>query len=194
MAAIPRAPEKTKNLERVDEQRRTLRVGPFEEGQRAEHIIDVVKQAATERNVDVQGIFAYGRNYATYAGIRFSSEKCIWDFLKQNKDNNFWMIEGEKVYSNTVHKYNSEDDEPKLLALRKFVRAVYQVHDLKGEADVAAKSIDANYKADIVEYCGVVIAKWLYKTDTLKIFDSQYTEDFEELMEQAHNKRKEMEL
>eukprot|EP00929_Paragymnodinium_shiwhaense_P117152 TRINITY_DN87417_c0_g1_i1.p1 TRINITY_DN87417_c0_g1~~TRINITY_DN87417_c0_g1_i1.p1 ORF type:complete len:214 (+),score=28.87 TRINITY_DN87417_c0_g1_i1:80-643(+) len=152
---------------------------------RAENVIEAVIEHASLKQVGLQEVFAYGRTSATFAGIRFTTEQHMRQFLMDNKGADYWVTNGGKIFFNIAHKLNDETEPPKLPAMRKFVRAVCEYHGPHDIDEEVANLTDVRYKAGLVNLRGDIIAKWSYKADAFGVRDTKYKDDFDELMKEA---------
>ena len=133
-----------------DEKRRTITFGKFAEDTKSEYIIETVEKLIENFKQDIEdnGIFAYGKKFATMGAVRFKTEEAMWTYLKHENTSKCMNIDGHTLYMNRATKGTS-DDQARTKAVRKLVRAII---DEEGGGAHTRTKIDTNYRRGIVWY------------------------------------------
>ena len=127
-----------------DERRRTITFGRFAEDTKSEHVIKTVEKLIENFKQDIEdnGIFAYGKKFATMCAVRFKTEEAMWMYLKHENTSKRMNIDGHTLHVNRATKGTS-DDQARTKAVRKLVRAI--IEEEGGSAQTNTK-IDTNHR------------------------------------------------
>ena len=106
-----------------DEKNRTITFGRFAEDTKSEYIIETVEKLIENFKQDIEdnGIFAYGKKFATMGAVRLKTEEAMWMYLKHENTSKRMNIDGHTLYANRATKGTS-DDQARTKAVRKLVR------------------------------------------------------------------------
>ena len=132
-----------------DKKRRTITFGRFAEDTKSEYIIETVEKLIENFKQDIEdnGIFAYGKKFATMGAVRFKTEEAMWMYLKHENTSKCMNIDGHMLYVNRATKGTS-DDQARTKAVRKLVRAI--IEEEGGNALTTKAKIDTNYRRETV--------------------------------------------
>lgn len=164
-----------------DEKQRTLTFGNFQEDTKNEHIIDVIKEKvdAVKQDLDQNGIFAFGKRFATRGAARFKTEDAMLSFLRRDDTKVNFVVDGHRIYMNRDIR-KSPDEEGRNKAVRKLVRAI--IEEEGGDGKITKENIDADYHKGIVRYKGIRVGEYLAGTMDLKGEAIKLRPRFDELM------------
>lgn len=166
---------------REEESKRTLKIDPFSEYVNADGAVEFVT-ASTDSSYQIEEVSAYGKKNVRHAGLRFSGGNEMWKFSKNNKGENYLWHQGGKVYINTAH--NFDEDPDMIYAVKKVVRAIYEVEQEVGtrDEDAVRTLLDAKYKSGIVVFNKKEMAKWSKTKQERAIIAQGYSTKLNELM------------
>ena len=113
--------------EQDDEKRRTITLGKFPEDTKSEYIIETIEKLIENFKQDIEdnGIFAYGKKFATMGAVRFKTEEAMWTYLKHDNTSKCMNTDGHTLYVNRAEQGTS-DDQARTKAVRKLVRAIIE--------------------------------------------------------------------
>ena len=108
-------------------------------------------------DLDENGVFAYGKKFATRGAARFKTEDAMWSYLKKDDTEVRFEIEGHRIYINRDVRKTPED-EARDKAVRKLVRAI--IEEAGGDGNAVKKLIDADYRQGIVRHKDVRVGEF----------------------------------
>ena len=164
-----------------DERRRTITFGRFAEDTKSEYIIETVEKLIDNFKQDIEdnGIFAYGKKFATMGAVRFKTEEAMWMYLKHENTSKRMNVDGHMLYVNRATKGTS-DDQARTKAVRKLVRAI--IEEEGGSAQTKTK-IDTNDRRGIVWYHDVRMGDFKDGQMELTNNGAKFGTKFKKLME-----------
>jgi hypothetical protein len=169
------------DTKREEEKKRTITFGDFPEDTKSEYIVSALSQklAALRADLDTDGIFAYGRKFATRGGARFKTEAAMWSYLRDKGTERKFDIDGHTIYMNRDFR-NSAEDEHRVKSVRKLVRAIIEHHG--GDGTSTKTAIDTDYKRGIVWFKDARVGEYANGKMILKGSGSEVEERFTALM------------
>ena len=167
--------------EQDDEKRRTITLGKFPDDTKSEYIIETIEKLIENFKQDIEdnGIFAYGKKFATMGAVRFKTEEAMWTYLKHNNTSKCMNTDGHTLYVNRAEQGTS-DDQARTKAVRKLVRAI--IEEEGGGAHTKTK-IDTNYRRGTVWYHDVRMGDFKDGQMELTNNGAKFGAKFKELME-----------
>ena len=130
-------------------------------------------------DIEDNGIFAYGKKFATMGAARFKTEEAMWTYLKNDSKSKCMNIDDHVLYVNRAEQGTS-DDQARTKAVRKVVRAI--IEEEGGGAHTKTK-IDTNYRRGTVWYHDVRMGEFRDGQMVLTNNGAKFSEKFKELME-----------
>jgi hypothetical protein len=139
---------------------RTLTFGNFPEDTKSEFIIEQIskKLESVKADLEEDGIYAFGKKFATRGAVRFRTEAAMWTYLRSAEAKIQFEVNGTRIYTNRDGN-NSEADEARDKAVRKLVRAIIEVEG--GDAKAVKELIDTNYRKGIVRYKDLRVGEYM---------------------------------
>jgi phage terminase large subunit GpA-like protein len=165
-----------------EQKRRTITFGNFPEDTKSEFIIQQIEARLQEvkGDLDSEGVFAFGKRFATRGAARFKTEQAMWQYLRSDGAKQHFEVNGVRVYMNRdVRK--TPADEAKDKAVRKLVRAIIETEG--GRPSEVKTNIDTDYRRGIVRYKDLRIG--VYTDGKMQFHEagSKFEGRFIELME-----------
>ena len=163
------------------EKSRTITFGKFPEDTKSEYIIETIEKVLKDFMHDIEdnGIFAYGKKFATMGAARFKTEEAMWTYLKNDSKSKCMNIDDHVLYVNRAEQGTS-DDQARTKAVRKLVRAI--IEEEGGGAHTKTK-IDTNYRRGTVWYHDVRMGDFRDGQMVLTNNGAKFSAKFKELME-----------
>ena len=163
------------------EKSRTITFGKFPEDTKSERIIETIETVLKDFMHDIEdnGIFAYGKKFATMGAARFKTEEAMWTYLKNDSKSKCMNIDDYVLYVNRAEQGTS-DDQARTKAVRKLVRAI--IEEEGGGAHTKTK-IDTNYRRGTVWYHDVRMGDFRDGQMMLTNNGAKFSEKFKQLME-----------
>ena len=112
------------------EKSRTITFGKFPDDTKSERIIETIETMLKDSMHDIEddGIFAYGKKFATMGAARFKTEEAMWKYLKKDSKSKCMKIDDFVLYVNRAEQGTS-DDHARTKAVRKLVRTIIEKED-----------------------------------------------------------------
>ena len=130
----------------ADKKRRTIRFGKYADETKAETIKKHLGDVVGERE-DVEEIFAYGKVFALWGGVRFKTVDAMWQYMTANAGDHRHDFEAGVVQAKP-YKEGGDSDCDK--AVKKLTRAI--IEEVGGDGKTVRKNIDPDYRSGIVRY------------------------------------------
>ena len=153
----------------------------FPEDTKSERIIETIETVLKDFMHDIEdnGIFAYGKKFATMGAARFKTEEAMWTYLKNDSKSKCMNIDDHVLYVNRAEQGTS-DDQARTKAVRKLVRAI--IEEEGGGAHTKTK-IDTNYRRGTVWYHDVRMGDFRDGQMMLTNNGAKFSAKFKQLME-----------
>ena len=163
------------------EKSRTITFGKFPDDTKSERIIETIETVLKDFMHDIEddGIFAYGKKFATMGAARFKTEEAMWKYLKKDSKSKCMKIDDYVLYVNRAEQGTS-DDHARTKAVRKLVRAI--IEEEGGGAQTKTK-IDTNYRRGTVWYHDVRMGDFRDGQMMLTNNGARFNEKFRQLMQ-----------
>ena len=110
------------------------------------------------------GVYAFGKTFATRGAARFKTEDTMWKYLRGNEAKEHFVVDGARINMNRDVR-TTPADEARTKAVRKLVRAIIEVEG--GNPTKTKYLIDADYRRGIVRYKDIRVGE--YKDELMNI-------------------------